>query len=127
MKYVLKNDYLKIIVWYDEGMAQFMSGEKDIYVDEEKFKEYFFKVKRETKKIPNLNELKHGDSFCNDKYNGYDLSYLSIRYLNEVLNLEEFRKLMSDFSGIKEYGKDVINKMFAYYDEKILLFFLNIK
>lgn len=127
MKYVLKNDYSKRIVWYDEGMAQFMSGEKDIYVDEEKFKEYFLKVKRETKKIPNLNELKHGDSFCNDKYNGYDLSYLSIRYLNEILNLEEFRKLMSDFSGIKEYGKDVINKMFAYYDEKILLFFYHIK
>ena len=28
MKYILNNDYSKRIVWYDEGMAQFMSGEK---------------------------------------------------------------------------------------------------
>ena len=27
MKYILKNDYSKRIVWYDEGMAQFISGE----------------------------------------------------------------------------------------------------
>ena len=118
MKYILKNDYSKRIVWYDEGMAQFMSGEKDKYADEEIFKRFYLKVKENTKTIPNLNNLEHGNSFCNDKYNGYDLSYLSIRYLSEVLNSEDFKKLMSDFSTIKEYGDNLVYKMFDYYDLK---------
>lgn len=118
MKYILENDYSKRIVWYDEGMAQFMSGEKDKYMDEESFKKFYFKVKEKTKIIPNLNELKHGNTFYNDDYNGYDLSYLSVRYLSEILGLEEFRNLMSDFSTIKEYGDSVITMMFEYYDAK---------
>ena len=118
MKHILKDDYSKRIVWYDEGMAQFMSGEKEKYTDKEKFKKFYLKVKKETKEIPNLNNLKHGDSFCNDKYNGYDLSYLSIRYLNEALRPEEFANLMSDFSNIKKYGNDIVTRMFIYYNEK---------
>ena len=117
MKYILKNDYSKRIVWYDEGMAQFMSGEKD-NLDKEKFKEFYLKVKENTKRIPNLNQLEHGDSFCNDKYNAYDLSFLSIKYLSEILNENEFKKLMSNFEKIKEYGNNIIEKMFKYYDEK---------
>ncbi len=119
MKYILKDDYSKRIVWYDEGMAQFMSGEKDKLVDEDAFKKFFLRVKEETKEIPNLNDLKHGDSFYNDKYNGYDLSYLSIKYLNDILNPEKFVKLMSDFSNIKKYGDDIVTKMFSYYDQKL--------
>ena len=118
MKYILKGDYSKRIVWYDEGMAQFMSGEKKKVVDEDAFKKFFLRVKEGTKEIPNLNDLKHGDSFCNDKYNGYDLSYLSIKYLNDVLSPEKFVKLMSDFSNIKKCGDDIVTKMFSYYDQK---------
>ena len=118
MKYILKGDYSKRIVWYDEGMAQFMSGEKDEYENKEKFKKFYLKVKESTKEIPKLNDLEHGDSFCNDKYNGYDLSYLSIRYLNDILNTEEFFKLMSDFSNIREYGNDIVTKMFSHFDKK---------
>ena len=118
MKYILKNDYSKRIVWYDEGMAQFVSGEKEKYVNEEKFKKFYLKVKEETKIIPNLNDIEHGNLFYNDKYNGYDLSYLAIKYLNDILNQEEFVKLMSDFSNIRKYGKDIVTNMFAYYDKK---------
>ena len=116
MKYILKNDYSKRIVWYDEGMAQFLSGEKDELLDLETFKKYILKVKENTLIVPNLNELKHGDSFCNDNYNGYDLSYLCVRYLSEILTIEEFKCLMSDFNKIKEYGSYIINEMFIYYD-----------
>ena len=35
------NDYLKRIVWYDEGMAQFLSGEMDELLDIEKFKKFY--------------------------------------------------------------------------------------
>ena len=119
MKYILKDDYSKRIVWYDEGMAQFMSGEKDKLVDEDAFKKFFLRVKEDTKEIPNLNDLKHGDSFYNDKYNGYDLSYLSIKYLNDIFNSEKFVKLMSDFPNIKKYGDDIVTNMFSYYNQKL--------
>ena len=120
MKYILKNDYSKRIVWYDEGMAQFMSGEKDKYANEENFKSFYLKVKENTKTIPNLNTLEHGNLFCNDEYNGYDLSYLSIRYLREILNPEKFKNLMSNFPSIREYGNDIVAKMFSYFDKKLI-------
>jgi hypothetical protein len=118
MKYILKNDYSKRIIWYDEGMAQYMSGEKDKLKEEEKFKEFYQKAKENTKVIPNLNELEHGNSFYNENYNGYDLSYLSIKYLSEILDEKEFINLMSDFNQIKEKGKNIVNEMFEYYNLK---------
>lgn len=66
-----------------------------------------------------MNNLKHGNSFVNEEYNGYDLSYLSIKYLSEVLNAEQFKDLMSDFKKISQLGDDIIQKMFSYYDEKL--------
>ena len=119
MKYILNNDYSKRIVWYDEGMAQFLSGENDKYNDIDKFKKYYFEVRNNTKNKPNLNDIKHGDSFINDYYNGYDLSYLSVRYLSEILDKDEFKNLMSDFSKIKEYGKNIISVMFDYFDNQL--------
>lgn len=119
MQYILKNDYQKRIVWYDEGMAQFLSGEMDELLDIEKFKKFYLKVKNNTLVIPNLNEIEHGTSFCNNNYNGYDLSYLCIRYLREIMTNEEFQDLMSNFSKIKEYGINIIENMFAYYDSII--------
>ena len=119
MKYILNDDYSKRIVWYDEGMAQFMSGEMNKYEDINEFKNYFLEVKKNTKIIPDMNDLHHGESFKNDNYNGYDLSYLAIKYLYDTHKYEDFISLMSDFSKIKEYGKDIINKSFEYYDSKL--------
>ena len=115
MQYILKNDYQKRIVWYDEGMAQFLSGEMDELLNIEKFKKFYLKVKNNTLVIPNLNEIEHGTNFCNNNYNGYDLSYLCIRYLREIMTNEEFQNLMSNFSKIKEYGINIVENMFAYY------------
>lgn len=119
MKYILNNDYSKRIVWYDEGMAQFMSGEKDSLNDDCLFKEFYLKVREETKVIPQMNSLEHGNSFVNEDYNGYDLSYLAIRYLSEVLSAEQFKDLMSDFSKISQLCDGIIQKIFSYYDEKL--------
>ena len=119
MKYILNNDYSKRIVWYDEGMAQFMSGEKDSLNDDGIFKEFYLKVREETKVIPQMNSLEHGNSFVNEYYNGYDLSYLSIKYLSEVLSAELFKDLMSDFSKISQLGDGIIQKIFSYYEEKL--------
>ena len=118
LKYIRRYDYYKRIVCYDEGMAQFLSGEYDYLLDEEKFEEYFNKAKESTKVIPDINTLEHGTSFRNDNYDVYTLSYLSIRYLSEILNEEEFYNLMSNFDKIKEYGNTIIEDMFNYYSDK---------
>lgn len=120
MKYILQNDYSKRIVWYDEGMAQFMSGEKDELLDIDTFKQFYENVKKSTTIVPDLNLIGHGDSFINDDYDGYYLSYLAIRYLNEVLDEDEFINLMRNFEQIRKYGKIVLNDMFEYYDKKLL-------
>ena len=119
MKYILNSDYSKRIVWYDEGMAQFMSGEKGSLNDDSVFKNFYMKVKETTKVIPQMNTLEHGNSFVNEDYNGYDLSYLSIKYISEVLSTEQFNDLMSDFEKISQLGNNIINNMFSYYDEKL--------
>lgn len=120
MKFILKNDYSKRIIWYDEGMAQFMSGENEELLNNDTFSKFYIKVKNSTKIIPNLNEISHGVNFCNENYNGYNLSYLCVRYLNEILNGEEFKKLMKNFKRIENYGENILRDMFEYYDNKII-------
>ena len=117
-KYVLEENNFDRIVWYDEGMAQYMSGEKDKIKDEESFKKFYLKVKAETKVIPELDNLKHGKMFLNDNYNGYNLSYIAIRYLNEVLTTNEFKNLMYNPEKIKEYGKRIVINSINYFDKK---------
>ena len=107
LKHILKGDLRNRIVWYDEGMAQFMSGEKDYLKDEKEFKEFYIQAKQRNRIIPNLNELWHGNSFYNDNYNGYQLSYLSIRYLYEGLSEKEFYSLLFDIEKVKEVGCDI--------------------
>lgn len=116
LKFTLEGDYSKRIVWYDEGMAQYMSGEKDKYNDIDRFRQFYLYVKSNTKEIPNLTELVHGNDFVNDKYNAYSLSYLSIRYLSEIMKTEEFNLLKNNFDKIKKLGKNITQEMFNYYD-----------
>lgn len=118
-KYILKGNYQNRIIWYDEGMAQFFSGEKDYILDKDSFKNFYSYVKGNTKYTPNLNIIKHGSSFVNDLYNGYDLSYLCVRYLSEILNSDEFKALLSNFDRIREYGTTIVENMFTYYDNKL--------
>ena len=46
-------------------------------------------------------------------------TYLAVRYLSEILSFDEFKKLMFNFSDIKKFGDNLINKMFEYYDNKL--------
>ena len=119
LKHILNGDLRNRIVWYDEGMAQFMSGEKDYLKDEKEFKEFYIQAKQRNRIIPNLNELWHGNSFYNDNYNGYQLSYLSIRYLYETLSKKEFYSLLFDIEKVKEIDCDVADKAINYFSNKL--------
>ncbi len=118
-QYILKGDESKRIVWYDEGMAKFLSGENNRLLEEQAFIDFYESVKASTKCLPDLNEMNHGSSFCTESYDAYDLSYLANHYLHEVLNEEDFKSLVSDFEKIKFYGQNVLKEMFDYYDQKI--------
>lgn len=119
MELILKNDYSNRIVWFDEGMAQNFSGEKDELLNDEKFKNFYTKLYEDTKIFPNLNELKHGSAFCNENYNGYNLSYLAVRYLKETLTMDELHCLMSDFDKIRSIGNTILETAFEYYFNQI--------
>lgn len=106
------------IVWFDEGMAQLFSGENDYILNEDNFYNWFNNVLNKTHEIPNLNELRHGSSFDNEKYNGYNLSLLSVKYLYELLGQDEFKRLMHDNKMIIKYGKTIAKEAIDYYKEK---------
>lgn len=106
------------IVWFDEGMAQFFSGENDSVLSDDNFGNWFEDVLDKTLEIPNLNEIQHGTSFENEKYSGYDLSLLSVKYLYESLGHEEFKKLMHDNDRIIEYGETIVQDSINYYQNK---------
>ncbi len=118
-RYTYQNDWSKRFVWYDEGMAVFMSGQMDHLKDENKFFEYYARVRQNTKTTPNMSVLHHGPEFINENYNGYDLGYLAIRYLHETLSSEEFKALYADLAKIETLGTDIVEKMFQYYDAKL--------
>lgn len=116
---IWKKENKNRIVWFDEGMAQLFSGENDNNLSEEKFNKWFDYVLNRSLEIPNLNELKHGTSFENEKYSGYNLSLLSVKYLYDTLGHEEFKELMHDNDRIIEYGETVVQDAIDYYQNKI--------
>jgi len=116
---VWKKENKDRIIWFDEGMAQLFSGENDYNLNEDNFPNWFNYVLNRTHEIPNLNELNHGSSFENEKYSGYNLSLLSVKYLYETLGQEEFKKLMHDNNRIIEYGKTVVQDSIEYYQKKL--------
>lgn len=106
------------IVWFDEGMAQFFSGENNKEMTSG-FTDWLSKVKSNTKIIPKLNELSHGSSFETEDYSGYNLSLLAIKYLYDKLGFDEFKKIISNNNIITEFGNRIIEEAFNYYDNEL--------
>ena len=106
------------ITWFDEGMAQFFSGQYSKELSVENFSEWFNLLMNSTKEFPNLNNLKHGNEFETEKYSGYRLSLLAVAYLYEILALEDFKKLMHNTDDIIKYGNTVLSDAICYYNEK---------
>lgn len=112
-EYILKNDVSKRIIWLDEGLAQNLSGEfTDDDLDDflNKFKSF--------KNIPNLNELKHGEKFVNDDYNGYVISYLVVKYLTQTRGYDDLLTILKSNELSKELGNEITNEMKEYYLRK---------
>ena len=108
-KYYVYGKDKERITWVDEGIAQFFSGQKDDLLDEEKYRVF---LEENLKQIDNtnLNELNHNDRSFGNK-NGYNLSYIAIRYLYEAHNHEEFIEIIKNEDSLIEIGSVIINKI----------------
>jgi hypothetical protein len=114
---ILEKESKKRVVWFDEGMAQLFSGEYKELLDDNYFENWLNNLIETTRKIPNLNELRHGTNFENDKYSGYKLSLLAVKYLFDTLSFNEFKKLMHDTDKIQSYGNEIIRDAMNWYKE----------
>lgn len=118
--YVYRGDafHLDGTLWFDEGLAQILSGERNRLEDEELFKQTLItKVFDEKWKIPMIENLyEHGhepDKFDSDDYNGYTISYMLVRYLRDrAPKGKYFKNVWLSFTGREE---DIINRAYNYY------------
>lgn len=124
--FVYKNSKDRV-VWFDEGLAQYFSGEKD-YLNKKQFEEYYSKFRKNYKPISNLNNRRQGNSSVPDDeifqrkgvIEGYTISYLAVRYLAETKGIDFLKDAMQDRNRILELGRTIPEEMIKYYDEKIL-------
>lgn len=114
-------------LWFEEGMAQLLSGERNRLEDEEFYKNSLMdKVFDEKWKIPMIENLwEHGnepDKFDSDDYNGYTISYMLVRYLRDQRAPEAYYKYILSHVALSHYirriDKDIISRVYNYYGTK---------
>lgn len=108
----------KRITWLDEGLAMNLSGEKNNLLDEESLKGYITQKLLPMNLPSNMNQLTHGEMFVNEEYNGYDLSYISVRYLLETKSKDEIHGIVSNGNKALEIGEDILPRALNYYLNK---------
>ena len=106
------------IVWFDEGMAQFFSGENNKEMTSD-FTNWLNTIKANTHRIPDLNKLSHGSDFETEDYSGYKLSLLAVKYLYDKLGIDGFKEIISSNNTIIELGNNIIEAAFSFYDEEL--------
>lgn len=108
----------KRITWLDEGLAMNLSGEKDDLLDDTLFRN-FFEEKIISKNPPeNINTLVHGTQFMNNSYDGYSLSYVTVRYLLETKPKQEIAEITKNSEKALELGMVILPEAVDYYKEK---------
>lgn len=123
-KYIYKEER---IVWFDEGIAQYLSGENDEWLNND---EMFLKKLKyfldNYVPINNLNERIQGNNSVSDNlifqrekvFNGYLASILIIKYIVETKEKKYLFNLMQDNKKIRAFGKYALTNMISYYKEK---------
>ena len=81
-KYYIYGKEKERITWADEGIATFLSNQKEELEDMDLYSEFLYKNLVPNKDL-SLNGLNHKDKSFGYK-NGYNLSYIAIRYLYET-------------------------------------------
>ncbi len=121
--YQLKDEH-KRIVWFDEGLAYNLSGEMDDCRDFSKFKKFYHRnIVNKHLEIPKSEYLlKHGTKYGEFvdqetyKYDGYNVSYVVVRYLLEVLPQEKFFNLLGNFEELLSKSAKYLEEALRYFD-----------
>ena len=113
-KYYVYGKDKKRITWVDEGIAQYISGQKEELLDDNTYNDF---LKDNLKDIDQLelNKLNHDDRSFGKK-NGYNLSYIAIRYLFETNKHKDFIDIISDYDVLIKIGDSVLKGACSYYD-----------
>lgn len=118
------------IVWFDEGLAQYISGENDDWInDEEVFKNKYLDFFNKFKPISNLNERVQGNTSVPDDiifsregiFDGYMASLFSITYLVENYGENYLFEVMKDNNKILELGYTILDDMTDFYNKKYII------
>lgn len=115
-KYYLYGKDKNRITWVDEGIATFISNQKEELNDNDKFYE-FLKINLDKNNNINLNELNHYDRSFGYK-NGYNLSYIAIRYLYEINSHQEFLNIIKDENELMKLGESILSEIKDNYNIK---------
>lgn len=111
----------KRITWLDEGLTMNLSGEKNDLLDDKSLKAYITQKILPMNLPSNMNQLTHGEMLVNEEYNGYDLSYLAVRYLLETKSKNEIHEIIRNSDKALELGKDVLPCAMSYYSNKLFI------
>ena len=109
----------KRITWLDEGLAMNLSGERNNLRDEESFKNYMMQKIASMNPPSNINQLSHGEMFVNEEYNGYELSYLAVRYLLETKTKDEIHEMIKNSHKAIEIGNEILPSALTYFKNKL--------
>lgn len=110
--------YNERLIWLDEGLALNLSGEYGNLKQEEKFKYFLEEAIFKIKIFPDMNNL-NWENFSNDEYNGYDLSYLCVRYLLETKDKNELQKIIKDYNTAYKIGNKILSEAIEYYEKSL--------
>lgn len=113
-KYYVYGKEKERITWVDEGIAQFISGQRQELKDITLYNTFLQQNLINIEHL-NLNELNHNDKSFRD-YNGYNLSYIAIRYLYETKKLEEFINIINNQETLLKIGESILHDVCNYYN-----------
>ena len=101
------------ITWVDEGLAQLLSGQKEELQNNTSYQLFLEENLKDIEDI-DLNELNHNDRSFGNK-NGYNLSYIAIRYLYETTQQEEFADIIRNEATLKQLGEKILRHAKKHY------------
>lgn len=111
------------ITWFDEGLAQYLSGEFEKYSLDD-WKNLFLFYRQNSVNVNNINDRINGDESVPDEFifkrkgvfEGYAASLLAVRYLFDEMGENYVYKLIFDNDSIMKIGLNILDIINEYYE-----------
>ena len=111
------------ITWFDEGLAQYLSGEFEKYSLDD-WKNLFLFYRQNSVNVNNINDRINGDESVPDEFifkrkgvfEGYAASLLAVKYLFDEMGENYVYKLIFDNDSIMKIGLNILDIINEYYE-----------